>query len=385
MSEQRRVLLKCKYAIHKDNHINNACIYVKNGYVRSFGGASAYTGFPKDITVLDLSNYYITPSFIDQNISGFKEFSVQNARDIIPLAKTLLENGTGAFLASYHCSSIQQELEYIEKVSNIKQEKYSSNFFGLHMIGPFISNKKKGFHREEFLRAIDLGEVKEMLQVAKGKIKKMTFSPELKNSEKLVNFLLENEIQPSLGYSDAGINTVQKVIERGANHCTHLFNAMKSIHQRDLGLAIEVLTNDQINCELIFDTKHVDPKLLELTCKLKAPEKIIAVSGNTQGSGLEQGEYEFREKISVSKDFTFTENFSICGSSVSFVDMWSLSLKALPIEKTRMIQYFTHSPARTLGLDGYGCLFPGQHAYFNIFNLEDKFVGCFTNDKLIMK
>ena len=381
------LLLKADYGIYENKKIYNCNILIEQGKIISIGGESAF----KETTakkVLKFNNCYICPSFIDQNISGFKKQSCDNISDLPIISQELVKHGVNSFLASIHSKKIEDELQFLNDIQSYKNKKDSADLIGVHMIGPFINRQRSGANNINYIRpSIDLGEAKEILNVANGKIKIMTFSPELPHSTKLAELLLENNVIPSMGYSNAQEKEVIKLINLGVENCTHLYNAMSPIHQRKEGLATTVLITKKIKAEVIFDGYHVHPHMLKLACLVKDYKKIIAVSNTSQGAGLPDGKYCFGDKKVLVKDHhIYDEKEERILGSFSPLDLaWQYTQNNCKLDIKKTIAYFTSNPAEDLKLYNQGLLIPGMAANLNIFNEEHKLIMSIKEGSIVFK
>jgi len=86
----------------------------------------------------------------------------------------------------------------------------------------------------------------------------------------------------NLGHSDATYTEAEKAFHAGAKGITHLFNAMRSIHHREPGLAGFGLINPYIYVEVIADPFHLHNRTIELIFRVKSHEKIIIVSDSVK-------------------------------------------------------------------------------------------------------
>ena len=117
----------------------------------------------------------------------------------------------------------------------------------------------------------------------------VTLAPELDGGLDLVRALHAAGIRVSLGHSGATYDEAVAAIEAGARHATHLFNRMRPMSHRDPGLTGAVLASNEIAAELICDGVHVHPAALRVAIAAKRPERVMAITDGTAGSGLPRG------------------------------------------------------------------------------------------------
>ena len=93
----------------------------------------------------------------------------------------------------------------------------------------------------------------------------------------------------SLGHSGATYEEALEGIRAGARHATHLFNRMTPMTHRAPGLTGAVLESEEIIAELVCDGVHVHPGVMRVALAAKRPERVMAITDGTAGSGLPSG------------------------------------------------------------------------------------------------
>jgi N-acetylglucosamine-6-phosphate deacetylase len=89
-----------------------------------------------------------------------------------------------------------------------------------------------------------------------------------------------------MGHSDATYKEAEAGFNAGAKGITHIFNAMRGIHHRELGIAGFGLLNPHIYIEVIADPYHLDIKTIEMVFKIKNHSRIIIISDSVKETGL---------------------------------------------------------------------------------------------------
>jgi N-acetylglucosamine-6-phosphate deacetylase len=67
---------------------------------------------------------------------------------------------------------------------------------------------------------------------------------------------------------------------------THLFNAMRPIHQREGGPIVAALLEDAVTCELICDGAHLAPETIRLAYCVLGPARAVVVTDNLHIAGM---------------------------------------------------------------------------------------------------
>ena len=91
-------------------------------------------------------------------------------------------------------------------------------------------------------------------------------------------------------------------IDQGATMVTHAFNAMPSLHHRDVGLLGEAILSDRVWCGLIADGVHVSPEMIKLLYRMK--KQIFLVSDALAPLGLPDGTYPWDDRQITIKNGT---------------------------------------------------------------------------------
>ena len=157
-----------------------------------------------------------------------------------------------------------------------------STILGVHLEGPFLNPSRCGaLDASSFLKP-DEAVLKELTEGFEGMVKIITIAPELEGSLKLIKQARSMGINVSMGHSDATFNEAEEGFHRGAKGITHIFNAMRSIHHREPGIAGFGLSNRDVFIELIADPFHLHSEMIRIVFAIKNPDKIILISDSTK-------------------------------------------------------------------------------------------------------
>ncbi len=163
---------------------------------------------------------------------------------------------------------------------------------GVHVEGPFISRKRAGAQRPEFIRNPEPQVVQQLLEYA-DVIQRVTLAPELPGALEAIDRLRAQNIAVSGGHSDAWDEEARDAFEHGMRQVTHTFNCMSSMHRRNgervAGLLEFALSEPEIMCELIADGHHVSNTLMKMLYRAKGSKGICLVTDATAGAGLPEG------------------------------------------------------------------------------------------------
>lgn len=371
----RRVLYIVDYCLTPQEQIKNAGILCEDDSILAMGGSSAFTQ-EEGLEVIKLKDVYAVPGFIDTHIhgaGGFDSSAADEHKDNIEsMCQILASHGTTAFLPTIVSEEWQKMLKVIDTLANIVDKEYDgAKPVGINIEGPFINGHKRGAQQQTNIRSIDIGEAKELIATGKNKIKIMTFAPELKGSTELVELLRENNIIPSMGHCIADEKIVLRAVDAGALRCTHLFNGMPQLHQRDIGLAALALVDNRLDVELILDGALIHPRMIELACRAKPKTKIIGISDAVEGMGMSDGKYHLGEsEIKVQNGKVTTIDGTIAGTTQSLEKGWQHLAEASHMIRRDAAACLSINPARSIGLKNRGELKPGKYADIAFFNTK---------------
>jgi N-acetylglucosamine-6-phosphate deacetylase len=344
--------------------------------VLAVGGASAFNK-EMGLKVVEMKGVYAVPGFIDTHIHGAGRFDSSLAADpdqnIKTMCDTLVSHGITSFLPTIVSNTPEKMMATVEALAKTMEDgKCPCEPVGIHVEGPFLNSEKQGAQQESYLREVDLGEAREMITAARNRIKIMTFAPELKNAVPLVETLMEHDIIPSMGHSLANEKEFLRAVDAGASRCTHLFNGMPPLHQREVGLTAMSLVDNRISVELILDEKLIHPRMIELACRAKPKDKIIGISDAVEGAGLSDGEYHLGEcEIEVRQGKVTTKEGTIAGTIQTLEKGWRHLAEASHMPMTKAAACLTVNPAKSVGLPHRGEIRPGYIADIAFFNSND--------------
>jgi N-acetylglucosamine-6-phosphate deacetylase len=371
--KKRRTLIITDYCLTPHKRINRSGILFENEQILAIGGASAFIIEP-DLEVIEFKNSYAMPGLIDAHIHGAGGFDssvpTDDEKTILDMSCVLVKHGITSYMPTIVSSPPKIMLSNIAKLADlIDSVTMGPDPIGIHIEGPFISKEKHGSQIKECLiEEVDLGLLKAIIEAGNGRVKKMTFAPELKGAVKLVETLREYNIQPSMGHSTALEEDTMRAIDAGARCCTHLFNGMPDLHQRKISLTAIALTDSRVTVELILDGKHLHPRIIDMVCRCKTNNNVIGISDANQSTGLKDGDYHIgQSQIHVENGVSTTNDGSLAGSTELIDIGWHSLMTYSHMPETNASACTTYNPAINLGLTDRGILIPGKRADIAIF------------------
>lgn len=287
---------------------------IQNGYIKIIDEKIAEVDLltnlenEEEFTIIDVpSTYKAVPGFIDVHIHGVNGADVMDATKeaLDTMSSTLPKEGTTSFLAT----TMTQDTKEIEKaLANVgeylqgKQETGKAEIVGVHLEGPFVNPDKAGAQPLKHIIDPDLPLLKKWELLTNNMIKLVTLAPERPGGLEMVNYLSTHGIVASIGHSDATFEEVNKAIESGANHVTHLYNQMSGLHHREPGVVGSVFLRDELKAEIIVDGVHVRPEMVDLAYKIKRKDGLLLITDSMRAKCLKNGEYDLGGQDVIVKD-----------------------------------------------------------------------------------
>jgi N-acetylglucosamine-6-phosphate deacetylase len=191
----------------------------------------------------------------------------------------------------------------------------------------------------------------------------VTLAPEMDTALDLIRDLVGHGHHVSLGHSGATYEQALEGIRAGARQATHLFNRMPPVLHRAPGLAGAVLESDEVVAELVCDGVHVHPAIMRVALAAKGPERIMAITDGTAGSGLPPGgEGRIGGRRMFVRDAAYLEDGTLAGSVLTMGGAFANLAAKFGLSLIHAATVCSTTPARALGLQGFGVIAPGAVA-----------------------
>ena len=347
--------------------VHNASVLCRNGLIEAVGSFDSLTALA-DVPVIDMRGCQAIPGLVDTHLHGSGGVAAMDADgldSLAPISQLLARHGVTSFIFTMLSADRDKMLRVADALSALcGSELPGAVPLGLHFEGPYLSVEKRGAQRERYIRAVDLGEARELLDAGRGSVRMVTLAPELAHSDKLIEMVIEHGAVASMGHSLADEDAVTRAVECGASRVTHLYNGTTRLDQRSSGLTAVALVDDRLTIELIADGIHVHPVMLEIACRTKPLDRIVGISDATQGAGLKDGIYHLGDDlVEIANGWCrrYVDG-RIAGSGLTL----DRAMRNLPryasLGTEEVLTCFTRNPARSLGFEDRGELLPGKRA-----------------------
>ncbi|MBL7064546.1 MAG: N-acetylglucosamine-6-phosphate deacetylase [Anaerolineae bacterium] len=278
-----------------DEVIAPGVVLIEGSTIKAVGPASA-TPVPPEAELVEAGGMAVVPGFIDVHVHGLMGHDAMGA-DLAQVIRDLPAFGVTAFLGTTLTLPRDETFASLEAmVEVLGAPPPGARCLGIHLEGPFLSPTRPGMATSDWFEPLNWGSFRAFQQEAGGRIRMITFAPEVGEAMDCIPRLIEAGVVPVIGHSNATFEQVAEAVQLGLAHATHTFNAMRPLHHREPGVVGAVMYFDEIVAQLIADGVHVHPAVMAILLRVKGVKRVALVSDASPLAGLPDGEYEWEHK-----------------------------------------------------------------------------------------
>jgi N-acetylglucosamine-6-phosphate deacetylase len=336
--------------------------------------------------VIDSRECYVVPGFIDVHVHGVEGHdTLDPGEPVAAIASRLPRYGVTAFCPTTVACGPRELSSVLAQVAQARATRppRSARVLPAHLESNFINPSYAGAQPAECLRVpahvadgtsaassevvqiarlrdgeFSASDILDVVAAAQPDVGIVTLAPELPGGLELVRRLVSAGHRVSLGHSGASVDEAMAAIDAGARHATHLFNRMAPMTHRAPGIAGAVLAREEVSAELICDGFHVHPAMSRVAIAAKRRERIIAITDGTAGSGLARGSVARLggRRIRVTDSAAVLDNGTLAGSTLTMDRAFTTIVATFGLSLVDAAMLCSTTPARELGLTGFGVL-----------------------------
>ena len=327
-----------------------------------------------DGVIIDATDKYIIPGLVDIHSHGAAshDFCDADEKGLTEILRYEKSCGITSYCPTSMTFSFDILKDIFGTINRISFNDDLSTIVGINMEGPFISKKKKGAQNEKYIQTPDVDMFRKLNRICDNKIKLITLAPELEGAIDFISSL-KDEVNISIGHTAANYDCATAAFKAGANHVTHLCNAMPPFHHRDTGIIGAAADNDRVFVEVICDGIHIHPSMIRSIFKLFGAERVCLISDSMEATGMENGEYQLGgQKVFKNGNLATLADGTLAGSATNLFDCMINAVKfGIPLEDA--IKSASVNPAKSIGIfPSVGCLDVGSKADVLILSKELK-------------
>lgn len=293
----------------------------------------------------DCTEKYIIPGLVDIHTHGCVgyDFSTASAEEIADMQKYYLKNGITSILATTVSLSDEDILSAVKNITEASEKQITgARIKGINLEGPYLSPAKCGAHDASLLKEPDIDFIMSLGDF----IKVVNVAPEYSNAS---SFIKNFPGKTSIAHTDCDFETAINAINLGANHITHIFNAMNGLHHRNPGV-IGAFFDSAAYAEMICDGIHIAAPILKMMFNSYS-ERIAVISDSMAATGLSDGSYKLGSlDVNVKDSVATLTDGTLAGSAMNISDMMK-KLISLGISPEKIISSVTEIPAKSVGID----------------------------------
>lgn len=369
---------------NKEIYTGNEVIY--QGYIRfdqkiaEVGNMEDFEEKADDEEIVTEGNILI-PGFIDVHSHG--GYGKDNM-DALPEEISSMVNKMAAEegITTYFCTTMTQTYDKIEAaMKNIASAAEKNPIIqGIHVEGPFISEKYKGAQDASFIKKPDEKTLEAWNKISGGLIRIVTYAPEEADAQ-FEAWCEEHKVVLSAGHSNA---VYKKLVQSRASHITHLYNAQRGLNHREPGVTGYGLLTPGVKAEIICDGIHIVPEMVRLAYEIKGSRGIELITDSMRAKGMPEGLSELGgQKVYVKDGTARLEDGTIAGSVLTFIKAFRNIMDFTGASLEEAVQMSSVNQAEEFGLEQKGRLAEGKDADILVLNGEYELKSTFSRGKLI--
>ena len=357
---------------------------VRDGVVLTEGERIRAVGLREAVEIpdgarrLDAGGGHVVPGFVDMHIHGALGYDLMSATrtELEAVTEFLAKHGVTAWVPAIVTAPIDEILRALDLARTILSgpRLAGAEILGVHVEGPYINPEMKGAHRLDAIRDPVPEEYAAILEYS-DIIAWVTLAPELPGALELIRESRRKGILVSAGHTAALEPEMERAIEAGLSHVTHLYGNMGSFRRFNLtrvaGVTEAALLDDRLTTEIIGDGYHISPGLMKLAYKAKGPHRLAIVSDASPLVGMPPGRYKlWGMEIVLEEQISYLPDRSAFAGSITTMDRCLRNaVRRMDVPLKDALQMGSATPASILGVaDRKGSLAPGKDADVVVLN-----------------
>lgn len=314
---------------------------------------------------INAQGLYAIPGLVDVHLHGCMryDYSSADAEGLQVMSLYQARNGVTSLCPAL-MTLPEKELEQAARRC-ADYEGPGAEVVGINLEGPFLSPENAGAQNPRHMLDADIALFDRLQAAARGRVKLLSIAPELSGAMPLIK-ALHDKVHLSIAHTKADYDTTKEALEQGADHITHLFNAMPPLLHRAPGVIGAAFEHPGVFAELICDGIHIHPVSVRAALRLFGEERIVFVSDSMMATGLGDGDYVLGDLpvTVIGRKATLTDGSSIAGSATNLMDCLRVAVQRMDVPLHTAVRCASINPARSIGVDDqYGSIEAGKKAH----------------------
>lgn len=406
-----------------DGHFEFTDIKLKDGLITEVGPDLAPS---EGEQIIDCTGLKVIPGLFDIHTHGClgHDFSIPDREGDLEMCRYYAEHGVTSILATTMTNEPGQYTAACRVIGDLiidaaGSPAVSAHIRGINAEGPFLSPDKRGAHDPRYIRPVSQEFFDTLNEASGGTIRLMTVAPELDGA---LEFIRRNTARPvvpaydpdadpaeesddpaELSYSDAAeepsapsglhiavghsacdYDMAFTAFDYGADHVTHLFNAMNGLGHRSPGIPGAAFDRGAYT-ELICDGLHVHPATVRMMFRC-FPDRLVLISDSINPTGLPEGSYTAGGLEVFMRDGEIRlADGTLAGSSITLFEGLRRVI-SFGVPEEQAILAATYNPAASLGMqDRVGSIAVGRSAELLLVTRSWEIDSVIINDTVFCK
>lgn len=314
---------------------------------------------------IDASGCYVIPGLIDVHFHGSvgADISDGDVQGLHKMGAYEASRGITAMCPATMTLSEEQLSEAAKSAAEYEPAVNESDLVGINMEGPFISPSKVGAQNPNYVRTAQVDEFRRLQEASGGLFKLVDIAPEEEGALPFIESL-KDEVSISVAHTCTDYVTADKAFSAGANHVTHLYNAMDPMHHRTPGPIPAAVEHEHVMAEIISDGIHIHPAMVRLAFKMFGDDRMILISDTLRAAGMGDGVYDLGgQDVEVKGYEARIENGALAGSVSDLMRCFYVAVHDMKVPLVSAIKAATINPAKSIKIDDdYGSIEDGKVA-----------------------
>lgn len=350
----------------KINEISNGLAFIDGKFEsRSVTINDGYFGNAGEGECVDATGCYVIPGLIDVHFHGSAggDISDGDLEGLHKMGAYEASRGITAMCPATMTLSTEQLEDAAKAASEYSPSQNESDLVGINMEGPFISPNKVGAQNPEHVRHAKVDEFKHLQDISGGLFKLVDIAPEEDGAQAFIENL-KDDVSISVAHTCTDYETASKAFKAGANHVTHLYNAMDPMHHRTPGPIPAAVENEHVMAEIISDGIHIHPAMVRLAFKMFGDDRMILISDTLRAAGMGDGVYDLGgQDVEVKGYEARIANGALAGSVSDLMRCFYVAVHDMDVPLESAVKAATINPAKSIKVDDeYGSITDGKVA-----------------------
>jgi N-acetylglucosamine-6-phosphate deacetylase len=367
-----------------DRILRDGAVVCRNGLIADICAAD---GAPRGLAIIDHSERYIAPGFVDIHVHGGAnaDFMDGSIEAVVAVNRAHARHGVTTIFPTTTTGS-RGQLEAMIAACEAARETWAprdgARIGGVHFYGPYFAADKVGVHSPNGRRDPKREEYE--LFLSRDIVSIATCAAELPGARDFYRFAQQRGCFITCGHSNADWSELEAAFAEGMRHVDHFWCAMSSVASlrgrfgTPMRASMEqyVLWKKDMSTEVIADGEHLSDELLKFAFDMIGPARLCLVTDANRAMDAPPGRYRFGPQedgtLVISDGRTVRgEDGSLASSMCGMDVMVRTMLRATGASLPQIVQMASLTPARLAGVSAEcGSLEIGKRADIVVLSRE---------------